>query len=542
MKKNTHSPLFRFTSFLLIAAMLHLSTGCNYYMYTTAASTAEGLEVITPDKYVIIHFQEEIWHLDRLTFDQDQKVLSGSKHDVTPEHEGHNNPTQKANRYRKNVETPTNEVHIYVNSFVEEENNLISIPYHHITRIDIYDKAMEATIASHLVTSTAIATVAAFTLLLIWAATKSSCPFVYIKDGETYHFMGEIYGGAISQNMERDDYMPLPAFEPADGLYDLKITNELKERQYTDIAELILVEHPQNVEVMLDPAGKLHTLSELIPPTLATTEKGKDLASVLQRKDSVSCLFLDSDTLNPDFSSVHLQFPKPADADEAKLLLRAKNTMWLDYIFGEFIAQFGNKYAAFSEDQKTVPAKQKRQWTINEGMLLAVKVKTSEGWQLVDHLNMVGPLAPRDLLIPIDLTDLEGDRVDIRLEGGLHFWELDYAAIDYSENMDLPLQTLAASYGTDEKGKDVRASLARVDGDYLEQPEIGNEAILHFEAPEKNSPEQDVSVFLHTRGYYEYIRDFQGSPRVAKLKKFREAGTFAQYSGERLQQFSNVVE
>lgn len=87
---------------------------------------------------------------------------------------------------------------------------------------------------------------------IIFLLTKSSCPFVYTLDGADYNFRGEIYGGAIAPNLERDDYMPLPGFAAVDSVFKLKITNELKERQYTDVAELLMVEHSENITVLMD--------------------------------------------------------------------------------------------------------------------------------------------------------------------------------------------------------------------------------------------------------------------------------------------------
>jgi hypothetical protein len=54
----------------------------------------------------------------------------------------------------------------------------------------------------------------------------------------------KLYGGAIFAPLERDDFMPLPNMVPTEEEYRLRITNELKERQYTNLAELWVVQHP----------------------------------------------------------------------------------------------------------------------------------------------------------------------------------------------------------------------------------------------------------------------------------------------------------
>ena len=67
--------------------------------------------------------------------------------------------------------------------------------------------------------------------------------------------MGEFFSGAVTENMARHDFLPLPGFEPVDGVYELRIANEMEERQYTDLAVLEAVEHPADMEVLMTPEG-----------------------------------------------------------------------------------------------------------------------------------------------------------------------------------------------------------------------------------------------------------------------------------------------
>jgi hypothetical protein len=46
----------------------------------------------------------------------------------------------------------------------------------------------------------------------------------------------------------------------------------------------------------------------------------------------------------------------------------------------------------------------------------------------------------------------------------------------------------------------------------------------------KLSENQRQSFFLHTRGYYELIRDFEGFPNLVELKKFKKNGYFSDFS------------
>lgn len=553
MKTLKHNLAFKWVAIFVILAMLHLSTGCNYYQYQTAESTASGLEKIDETKYVIVHMEDQAFHLANLEIDQEKQQLFGHMLSILPKHRGHLEPlSQQGLLYFPSDESPTNEVHLRINAYENESDSTVLIPFSAIKQIHVFSDDPKAEINSYVVGSiVSVVFLLAIPLLGILSARRtppppppstpsSSCPFIYAKNGNSLTFYGEIYAGAVMQNMERDDYMPLPGFEPEEGMYELKIANELPERQYTDIAELIAVTHPRNMQVMLDKHGQLHTLSDLILPTSAMTDEGTDLREGLSLRDSLYYGFLDMQIDNPAFSSVNMQFPKPQQAEAAKLLLRAKNTVWLDYIFGKFNSELGRRYEKIEEKQKTVPAEEKRQWLIEQGMLLEVQLKTADGWNTVDYVDMVGPFAARDLLIPIDLTDHEGEVVEIRLAGGFHFWELDYAAIDYTENVKLETTTLKATAGIDENGANVLSTLAQVDGNYLTQLEIGNEALLKFDAPLQTSENQAISVFLHTRGYYEYIRNFEGRPNLAKMRKVNKEAGFAHYAKEELLEISGM--
>ncbi len=59
-------------------------------------------------------------------------------------------------------------------------------------------------------------------------------------------------------------------------------------------------------------------------------------------------------------------------------------------------------------------------------------------WKEVENLPSVGPLSYRDLGIQLDLEGIDEEVVEIKLETGYMFWEVDYVGIDYS--VDLPYE------------------------------------------------------------------------------------------------------
>jgi hypothetical protein len=154
---------------------------------------------------------------------------------------------------------------------------------------------------------------------------------------------------------------------------------------------------------------------------------------------------------------------------------------------------------------------------------LSVYVKKDGAWQLIDFLFTVGPLASRDFVIPIDISESAEEEIEIMLETGFMFWELDYAALDCTKNSDLNITLLEPSLAIGTGSQDWTVSLKKTDNQYMVQENVGEVTEIIFEAtpPDQN---QAQSVFLHSRGYYELVRDFKGPPVILELNKFKRPG------------------
>tara|TARA_B110000305_G_scaffold207402_1_gene238898 strand:+ start:43 stop:648 length:606 start_codon:yes stop_codon:yes gene_type:complete len=200
----------------------------------------------------------------------------------------------------------------------------------------------------------------------------------------------------------------------------------------------------------------------------------------------------------------------------------------------------GDQYDRISSKQDRGPAEQKKQWSKDEGIMLAVKLKTENGWKTIDYINTVGPLASRSIVVPIEADCQAGDELIVRLESGYHFWEVDYAAMDFTSNDPLEITRLPLLEAVDENNIDLMSAIANHDGIYLEQPYIGAEAILTFDASMTIQSQKISTLFLHTRGYYEYIRDYNGKPNISELKKFKLPGTFARFAKARFSQTAGL--
>jgi len=518
------SPLRKVLVYFLSTLLLFQTTSCRYFKYREVASDfAPSINHIGKiHKYFIVHEGETLYQLTEIT--ADSTSLSGNLADTT--RTVYYTPDRRR-RFKKEEKDILQEVHIYLkNDAAALQTGPVAIPLTDLKELRIIELDSGATIASYVFSTFGIITGVFAILLIIVALTKSSCPYVYVNTGDAFLFAGETFGGAIAPNLSRDDYLPLPAIQPVRGTYQLRISNELKERQYTDLAELVVVNHAPTQTVLLDKYGEVQLLKNSQLPVRANSYQGDDLLPTLAGKDKAVFLFNDEGYSK---NGINLVFDKPAAATSGKLVLKGKNTLWFDYLFGEFLGKFGTSYAHFMDKQSRIPSAERLQKVRENDFPLSIYIQQAGEWQLADEVMTVGPLADRELVIPLDLSSIAGETVAIKIETGFMFWELDYAALDFTDNQALEVthwQPLRA-FGTGQQ--DWTTALAATDEQYMAQEQVGEVTELVFPVPPVPAG-QVQTVFLHTRGYYELIREFSGLPKIAELNKFKTPGYFSDFS------------
>ena len=131
----------------------------------------------------------------------------------------------------------------------------------------------------------------------------TSCPILYVWDGERFRFETDILGGGIIGYLvgegqyytpDTDEYVPLGEIAPLDGHYTVQIANQLEEIIYLDAAQLVAVDHEPGVAVLPNerllsappyPDFQLFPLANLRPPKSATDTQGRDIIDTVARAD-----------------------------------------------------------------------------------------------------------------------------------------------------------------------------------------------------------------------------------------------------------------
>jgi hypothetical protein len=533
------SPFVKFLSWVLIIAVLNLSQGCKNYFKVTKDTkpVSESLPVLqSQNKTFILHLENKSWVFQNP--DILENALTGIA--IKPYESVLSYPVDpiKPNRYKKKYPENfiLNEVHIYCTELTRVDSAKVTVPFSGIQKIEIYEKDKNATGGSYFLGALGITAGVAAVLTIIVALTKSSCPFIYTIDGEQSELTGEIYSGSVQPALERNDYLKIPC-DRKNAELKLKIANEVREIQHTNLMELWVFDHSKNVQVLVDKYGNYHTVTNLVSPVKAETFTGADVKDLIQAKDS---LFYSNTEIKgelPLTDGFILEFPNPGDSKLAKLFIRAKNSFVLDYMIGQFNNQFGDLYKKWQKKQQNAPAEQLKQWSLDQNIPLSLSVERNGIWEKADYFNIAGPIAMREDVLAIPLNGTESNPLKIKLEWGNFFWEIDYAGVDYSPPSEISFKVIPVKTAITQNREEVGKMLQKDDLKYYIQPEVGDIATVSFVMPELTGEER--TVILHSKGWYQILRNPTGTPDREYLESFRQPGRFNQFVNEYIQTLTN---
>ena len=261
----------------------------------------------------------------------DNEMIGGVLSDVSADHLNYETRESKGSKRITKTQRPiTDEVHIYISDTCTDfnlYNQFVTFNTNSVTKVEIYKKNSGKNTGVLLITLLGIAVVVGGIALLI-AAAVSSCPMVYVKSGNDRVLRGD-FGGAVYSSLERDDYMPLP-FLLTDSTCHIKIANNLPEIQYINLAELWIIGHPEDVNILPDRNGDIHTVRTPVLPYEARSAAGTDISDLVSNKDCQLFLFNDDPIISNDtsaFSSVTVTFPVKGDERAGKLVVTAGNSI-----------------------------------------------------------------------------------------------------------------------------------------------------------------------------------------------------------------------
>lgn len=130
----------------------------------------------------------------------------------------------------------------------------------------------------------------------------SSCPFLYVWNGEQFVFVTDVLGAAPLGELQPDgstaaanarEFVRLPhTFLPRNGKYLVRFTDEMREVDYFDQVRLLAVDHPPGERIYANEiyssapqAPALYAVSQSRPLISALDDQGRDALPLLLRAD-----------------------------------------------------------------------------------------------------------------------------------------------------------------------------------------------------------------------------------------------------------------
>jgi hypothetical protein len=365
----------------------------------------------------------------------------------------------------------------------------------------------------------------------------TSCPLVYSWDGEAWRLDSGTFGGAILPSLARTDVDNLDHLVASpEGVVRLRVTNELSETEFVDALSILVVDHDPDITVSPAPDGTLHAIGRSIGPLAARDLAGRDVLPRLSEPDGwswESALTTAGATSEDPRDGVVIEFPRPKDASQARLLVDAHNTPWASFLLKELLRAHGSGLAAWYDAMEAEPERAHRFFGhLARESFLEVAVWTPEGWASQGLVWEAGPEIVKRQVVPLDLSGVEGESIRVRLIGPPSFWLIDHLAIDYGPEGAFTVQPIEPHVARDLEERDIRPRIVAIDSDFLVM-EPGDAAELSFQVPDPAAG-MSRTYLLRSTGWYRIHVDGQGEPDATLLTRIEsEPGAVSRIAMER---------
>jgi hypothetical protein len=124
------------------------------------------------------------------------------------------------------------------------------------------------------------------------------------------------------------------------------------------------------------------------------------------------------------------------------------------------------------------------------------------GWQTGQVLFAVGPRPAEDMIYDIDLSDVSGDKVQIKLSPPAGYWLIDHLALDFGKDGALETSEIAPEAVDGPDAAEVLKALAGEDATTLVLDPDGPPSELTFTLPPPKEG-MERTVFLRTVSCFE---------------------------------------
>jgi hypothetical protein len=347
-----------------------------------------------------------------------------------------------------------------------------------------------------------------------------SCPLVYSWDGTRWRLDSGTFGGAITRGLQRTDVDNLDYATPEGGVLRLRVANELAETDHLDALAVLAVDVDSGLAVAPDPLGGLHTIGALAAPIAARDFRGGDALARVRDADGWNWESVPTGRDTARASDLRdgliVTFVRPLGASRAHLVLDGNSSSWSSLLLERFVRAHGAATQAWYDSLDTQPAFARATGArLAREAFLSASVRTAAGWVPQGIFWEAGPEVVKRQVLDLDLAQVAGDTVTVRLESAPAFWLIDRVALDFTADRPLAVHELPLLSARDAAGRDVAPLIAAADDrDYALAHRDAAE--LRFGVPARPAG-TSRTFLLRTTGWYRVDTPNDGVPDVAAL-------------------------
>jgi len=346
------------------------------------------------------------------------------------------------------------------------------------------------------------------TLYAHWSSSGSSCPFVYSYDGTKYNFEHESIPFAISKALETTSYGTLRKLESTDGIYKVRIAENLDEKSFVNGFSLYAVDYPKGSGidyVKADILGNPHTIADKqYPVRMEEKVTGKDVLY----EATTDGVFAGTDfrQMNTkDFmTDYEVEFERPSgEAKLGKFMISVQKSYFIT-ILGKYYLDKVNAQTDFWLVEKLLGLPFIDDQFEDFMKVITLNVEVWDGNKWIQQGNIkAGRDLMEEFLVPIDLSLIapNTDKVIIRLSHGAGLFEIESVSMDYSIDQIDKVRKLKISSALLNDKTDVYRDLINHNDNKRIKMVKGDAIDLEYVAPELDK-DMNRGYYVALTGYY----------------------------------------
>ncbi len=355
-----------------------------------------------------------------------------------------------------------------------------------------------------------------------------NCPYVDIIDesGEA-SFQGTLFPGAIFESLERTDQLVLD-YQPKEDNVQIRISNVLPEKEYINEVKLLQYQVQPEERLAINKAGELIATSNFMTAESATDMNGDTRLKEVSELDEFAYKFNDSPK-EDEFNRLDLKFNIEDQMDDLNLVIRGKQTEWVEVVGDQFFSLFGDRFNDWTQKMDKVDPEKYNQSAARTGLSLRVLAKIEGKYKLINVFHNAGTKMNRDMIVNLPPNLNYGPELELRLESAYRFWEIDHVALAKNVRSEIDFEELELTSATSNTEMDVLKQLNTIDGEYANILNTGDYINLNFKY---TYPEEGIAtkLILKGTGYYHHEKEYNQEINKKALRVLKKPMSTHLYS------------